>query len=179
MLLTSDTFALEEIVTRNAIDARWFLPFTIHRLRPQSVNRSAVLALSLFDIPGKPQATRLQITWLPESAALNVPPVQEHVITEWAACGVACAMIPIYTGLQVLQVTQSGDGFDYWVGNEDQEYGLEVSGTMGVEIEQRHRAKVRQLSQGPHEVGGYISITSFRTMNSILSFHQQQGVADE
>jgi hypothetical protein len=179
MSLASEPFALEEIVTRNAIDARWFLPFTIHRLVPQSANRSAVLALSLLDILDKPQGVRLQLTWLPESATLNIPPVQEHIITEWAACGVACAVIPLYTGLQVLQVAQSGDGFDYWIGDEDQEYGLEVSGTMGTGIEQRHRAKVKQLRQSPHKVAGYISITSFRAMNSVLSFHQQQAEIDE
>jgi hypothetical protein len=179
MAVESHTFALEEIVTRNAIDARWFLPFTIHRLAPQSVNQSAVIKLSLSSIQEERKVSSLQLTWQPESAALTVPPVQEHIVTEWAACGVACAVIPLYTGLQVLQVAQSGDGFDYWIGNEDQEYGLEVSGTMGVDIEQRHRAKVRQLLQSPHKVAGYISITSFRAMNSVLSFHDQHVETNE
>jgi hypothetical protein len=171
------TFALEEITNQNVIDAKWFLPFTIHRLKNSSANHNAILNLTLSGIMEIPiTVQQLQLTWQPESARLTVPPVQEHIITEWAACGMACAVLPLYVGLHLLQVAQAGDGFDYWVGNNEQEFGLEVSGTMGAELESRHRVKVKQLLQSPHDVSGYVSVTSFRTMESILSFHQRQEV---
>ena len=98
--------------------------------------------------------------------------LQRHIITEWAACGLACVVVPLYTNWKVLQVTQVGDSFDYWVGNEQYEFGLEISGTIGEEIEQRHRLKVKQLRQNRHNVAGYVSVTSFGLSRSIFSFHQ-------
>lgn len=173
MAAITDTFALEEIITANAIDARWFLPFMIHRLQPVAFDRSVVFNVTLLNVLHEPFVQRqLQLTWTKASEKLHIPPVQAHVITEWAACGIACVVIPFYTGLQVLQVTQVGDRFDYWVGNEAQEFGLEISGLLVGDLEQRHRAKIRQLIENPHRVAGYVSVTSFQARRSILSFNQ-------
>lgn len=174
MATITDTFALEEIITRNAIDTRWFLPFTIYRLQPLAVDRSVTLDITLQNVLPEPLVVRqLQLTWAQASERLLTPPVQEHVITEWAACGIACALLPLYTGLQVLQVTQVGDRFDYWVGNETQEFGLEISGLLAGDLEQRHRTKIRQLIESPHKVAGYISVTNFQAQRSLLSFHKR------
>ncbi|RIK40907.1 MAG: hypothetical protein DCC55_13590 [Chloroflexi bacterium] len=173
MAATLDTFVLEDIVTLNRVDTRGFLPFTIYRLKPLATDRRVILTVTLQNVSAAPLEIRqLQLSWASESDRPNIPPVQEHVVTEWAACGIACALIPLYTGLQVIQVTQVGDRFDYWVGNESQEFGLEVSGLLTGELEQRQRIKLRQLSESPHKVAGYISITSFHAQRTILSFHQ-------
>ena len=68
-----------------------------------------------------------------------------------------------------------GDRFDYWVGSEEYECGLEVSGTMMVnadDIEARHRSKVRQLLDNPYSVGGYVIVVSFATRQAIFSYHE-------
>jgi hypothetical protein len=100
--------------------------------------------------------------------------VSERVITEWAACGVACVVIAFYAGLTVREVAADGDRFDYWVDDGQYEYGLEVSGTMGTALDTRHRAKVRQLCDNPYDVDGYVVVVSFATRHVILSFHRCQ-----
>ena len=100
--------------------------------------------------------------------------VPERVITEWAACGIACVLIALYAGLTVREVAADGDRFDYWVDDGQYEYGLEVSGTIGGDLEARHRAKVRQLCHNPYGIDGYVVVVNFVTRNIILSFHRCQ-----
>lgn len=120
----------------------------------------------------------LHLTWNAKSEQGSVPPIQEHVITEWAACGLARVVVPLYTNWQVLQVTQVGDKFDYWVGNDEYEFGLEISGTVNDKLEQRHLLKIRQLLQNRHHVAGYVSVTSFGIGRSIFSFHEWKKEGD-
>jgi hypothetical protein len=98
--------------------------------------------------------------------------LQGHIVTEWAAVGIACVLVPLYASLQVLQVTQAGDGFDYWVGDAEREYALEVSGTVADSLASRHAAKVRQWQKNPYGVDGYVAVTRFASLESILSFHR-------
>jgi hypothetical protein len=98
--------------------------------------------------------------------------VPERVITEWAACGVACVVMALYTGLTVRAVAAEGDRFDYWVDDGQYDYGLEVSGTLGGDLEARHRAKVRQLCDNPYGVDGYVVVVNFTTRRVVLSFHR-------
>lgn len=65
-----------------------------------------------------------------------------------------------------------GDRFDFWVSDGNQEFGLEVSGTMADEIEARHRVKVRQLRENPYEVDGYVVVAGFFDHKIICSFHR-------
>src|SRR5713101_2292055 len=65
-----------------------------------------------------------------------------NTITEWAACGAACAVVWRYAGLRVREVAADGDRFDYWVDDGAREFGLEVSGTTTDDVETRHRTKV-------------------------------------
>lgn len=165
----SDIIVLNEIIESNIIDTRWFLPFVIHRLQPLAHNRVVVLDVVLQTILDEPLVLHpLQLTWNVRSEQISVPPIQEHVITELAACGLACVFVPLYTNWQVLQVTQVGDSFDYWVGDEHFEFGLEISGTMSDKLEQRHHLKVRQLLQNRHHVAGYVSVTSFGSGRAIF-----------
>lgn len=70
----------------------------------------------------------------------------------------------------MLHVTQAGDSFDYWVGDDEREYGLEVSGTMNENVDGRHRAKMKQFQNNPYGVDGFVSVTGFQALRSILSF---------
>lgn len=171
----NDTIAVEEIITANAIDTSWFLPFVIHRLQPFAVNRVVTIDVVLQDIWDEPLMLHpLRLTWHSESEGFVTPPVQDHSITEWAACGLGCVFLPLYTEWGVLQVTQSGDSFDYWVGNDEFEFGMEMSGTLGEDLERRHRRKVQQLRQSRHNVAGYVSVISFQLNRSIFSFHERE-----
>ena len=66
---------------------------------------------------------------------MRTPLLRKEVVTEFAAYGIACVLIPLYAHLRVLRVALVGDRFDYWVGNGEEELGLEVSGTMTANLE--------------------------------------------
>ncbi len=107
--------------------------------------------------------------------------MQGKVVTEWAACGIACIVVPFYTGLQVLSVAAEGDRFDYWIGDADQEFGLEVNGTMAEsqnDLEARHRSKVQQLQENPYGVSGYVAVAGFAARQVIFSFSPFRGGAE-
>ncbi len=167
-----DSINFEDIGQQNNIDMALFLPFVGYRLWPSVGNGKVVLDVILRGIGESAEShhhLELSLSPLPQERAIL--PVQEHVITEWAACGVACVILPFYTGFRVLHVTQAGDGFDYWVGNDEHEYGLEISGTINEDVEGRHRAKVKQFLSNPYGVDGFVSVTGFEELHSILSFH--------
>jgi hypothetical protein len=75
-------------------------------------------------------------------------------------------------GKLLLFTAQEGDRFDYWVGNNERQWGLEVSGTIDEDLYPRHRAKIRQLLSNPFGVDGYVAMTKFSTRESIFSFHR-------
>lgn len=171
-MVAVDVFDLDTIGRLNPVNAEWFLPFLIHRLKPDSHSQAATVEITLRDISGHRQPSYfLELHWGDQNNALGVPPVQESVVTEWAACGMACVIVPLYTQLRILQVTQAGDGFDFWVGDDNSEFGLEVSGTFVGDLTLRHRNKVQQLLASRHQVAGFVAVTRFRPLRSILSFH--------
>ncbi len=107
-------------------------------------------------------------------------PVQDRVVTEWAACGIACAVLWHYTGLRVWTAAREGEGFDYWIGNDSQLRGMEVSGTQSEEASEmqgRHREKQEQLLS-ELSVGGYVVIVGFARREIILSYHATQGAEE-
>ncbi len=167
-----DELSLNLGIRNNAIDAQWFLPFTIYRLQPYAVSQQFVMTVNLYRILTEPIVTRrLLLTWETDTPTITSPPVQDAVITEWAACGIACAVLPFYTQLRFVKVTESGDRFDYWVGDGKQLYGLEVSGILDGGIVRRQRMKTRQLLANPFGVGGYVCIVHFGQQSVDLSFH--------
>jgi hypothetical protein len=87
---------------------------------------------------------------------------------------VACVVVAVYAGLTIRHVAADGDRFDYWVDDGQYEYGLEVSGTLGADLDTRHRATVRQLCDNPYGVDGYVVVVNFTTRHVILSFHRCQ-----
>ena len=167
---------VEEVAGRQRIGAAVFTPFVIARLGEGTGAAEATLAVTLRGLSqGLETQTRLRLRWEPESAATQPLGVQGKVITEWAACGIACMMVALYTGCLVSSVADEGDRFDYWVSDGEQGFGLEVSGTVSEErtdLEARHRAKVRQLRENPYGVDGFVVVAGLTTREVILSRHR-------
>jgi len=173
-----DEYRLEDIARDHSIGAAMFVPLVIVRLRGHAGATEALLTARLRDVI-KAGETRhlLRLSWSAESIPNRPLGVHERTATEWAACGIACVVMSLYTGLRVRHVTGDGDRFDYWVGDGDHEYGLEVSGTMTDDVEARHRLKVRQLRENPYGVDGYVVIVGFATREVIFSFNRFGEVA--
>jgi hypothetical protein len=167
-----DHYLLEQIALDHPIGAAMFIPFAIARLRGDTEATEATVTVKLRDVGGIGETVRmLRLSWSAESVPARSPAVQERTVTEWAACGVACAVLSLYTELKVREVTVTGDRFDYWMDDGEREYGLEVSGTTTEDLEARHRVKVQQLLDNPYGVDGYVVVVGFTTREVILSFH--------
>lgn len=88
---------VEDLLAQAAIEASLFLPFTIFRLRPYAIDQQVALTVSLYEADNEtPQTHRLHLTWRLASDTLMMPPIQAQTITEWAACGIALALVPLY-----------------------------------------------------------------------------------
>lgn len=167
---------LEEELRRHRIDASIFTPFVVLRLGDAGANQNAQISVRLRDMDSPGEVVHsLNLSWEDQSVPVLPLGVQERVVTEWAACGIACAVLSVYTDLRIRSVAAEGDRFDYWIGNDEYEYGLEVSGTVmeaQEDVEARHRSKVRQLLDNPYEVDGYVIVVSFAARQAICSFHR-------
>ncbi len=170
-----DDYRLENIANEHAIDASVFVPFVIVRLRAETAATEADLHVELRDITESAEPQRaVHFTWLSESAPSEPLAVQGRTITEWGACGIACALLPLYADLKISSVAAFGDRFDYWVRDQQSEFGLEVSGTVTGELEVRHDQKVKQLLDNPYGIDGYVVVVTFGTRRAIFSFHAFQ-----
>jgi len=169
----SGEYQLEHIGRDHRIGAEVFVPFAIVRLRGDTNATEATLAVRLQDVGRAGQTHRtLRLWWFADSAPTQPLGVSERTVTEWAAYGVACAVVSLYAGLSVRQVTADGDRFDYWVDDGEREYALEVSGTTMNDVQTRHRAKVRQWRENPYGVDGYVIVVGFATREVIFSFNR-------
>ena len=166
---------LEALLAHAAIEASLFLPFTIFRLRSYAVEQHVSLTVSLYEAAREtPQIHKLQLTWHLASDTLIMPPIQEHIITEWAACGVALALVPLFMPYRVLEVAQNGERFDYWLGADVREVGLEISGTIDGDLGSRTQIKRRQLKRNPYQSAGYVCVVGFEKQQVRLSFYQDE-----
>lgn len=163
-------YPLDRIGLDHAIDAGIFVPFTIQRLQDDPTALEAILQVRLRDIVQADDASHeLKLRWPP--MPVYRPPVQDHIVTEWAALGVACAVVFVFAGLRIQSVTMTGDAFDYWVSDGDREYALEVSGTLLPDLDARHRAKIQQLAGNPYGIDGYVVVVAFGQREVLFSFH--------
>ena len=173
MELTSDEYRLEDIARDHAIDAAVFVPFAIVRLCGETAATEATLQVQLRDVGDTGESRRaVRLVWSADGVPKHPLAVQDRTVTEWAACGVACAIMSLYAKLRLRSVAADGDRFDYWVGDGQHEYALEVSGTITDDVEARHRIKVRQLLENPFGVDGFVVVVGFATRSAILSFHR-------
>ncbi len=157
------------------MDASVFVPFAVVRLRGDGDSAEAALRVEfrgLLDFDD--QVRTIRIIWSGDSIPTTRPAVAERVITEWAACGVACVLVAAYTSLRLLSVAAHGDRFDYWLGDGQKDYGLEISGTVAGNLTLRHRVKVNQLLANPYGIDGYVAVVAFGMRTAIFSFHRSQ-----
>jgi hypothetical protein len=90
--------------------------------------------------------------------------------TEWGACGVAILVVKELTGKVVIERSKKGPGFDYWLGEDDDDllfYGkarLEISGLLSGsqgEISTRVKQKKNQIKASDHLAPGYVVVVEF------------------
>jgi len=179
MASAQDVYHLEDIGEEHPIDASVFVPFAIVRLRADADSSEATLRVQLHDVPEfDDQVHTVRIMWSGDSIPTDPPAVQDRAITEWAACGVACALVSVYTRLRILNVAAYGDRFDYWLSDGREDYGLEISGTVTDELGPRHTIKVNQLLANPYGIDGYVAVVAFGTKAAVFSFHRLQGTSE-
>lgn len=172
-----DDFPLEQIAGLHAVATDLFVPFVVYRFGLPLAPREVILDVELRGIPGQPDGRQqLRLHW--EEVTIPTLPagVSDATVTEWAALGVAAAVVWQYAGVRLSAVTMRGDKFDYWVRRDGERFGLEVSGTTTDEVVDRHREKVTQLRENPFAVGGYVVVVGFATRRVIFSFHAPTGV---
>lgn len=169
--LRHDTLWLEQIVILNALDVRWFLPFAVFRLAELSDQRTVDFSVFLYDITGERFQRRLQLHWRAETPSFQQPPIQPTVLTEFAACAIAFAVLPFYTQFYVTAVVDESSRFDYWVTNGERSAGLEVSGMQSGNTQARRRQKVQQFRSNPVFSDGYVCVLNFAQRAVHLSYH--------
>lgn len=54
--------------------------------------------------------------------------------TEWGACAMAILMIKEATGKVVIERSKKGTGFDYWIGDSDDDWSLPFEGAARLEV---------------------------------------------
>jgi hypothetical protein len=166
-----DQFRLEDIAGQHQVGAALFVPLVVERLRPRPGLSECLLTVELRGFEQLSKTRQLRLHWSEASNQQKPPGIQENTLTEWAALGIACVVLPQYAKLWIRAVAVPGNSFDYWVTDGRWQYGLEVSGTMNEDVEPRHREKVRQLRANPYGVDGYAVTVGFPTREVILSFH--------
>jgi hypothetical protein len=93
-------------------------------------------------------------------------------LTEWAALGVACVLLPALLNVRIASVAVEGESFDYRVSDGSTEWGLEVSGTMTEddgELRERLRLKIRQLQSNPYGMMGYVVVAAFVRREALIA----------
>lgn len=164
---------LEDALRRNAVDAAIFAPFVIARLRAEPENSQADLWVRMDNETGNEQhALHVRLHWNNRNAFSHPIAVQERVVTEWAALGVACALLPALFGMYIVSVALEGERFDYRVSDGVTEWGLEVSGTMmedAKEARERLRLKLRQFHDNPYGIMGYVLVVAFVRQEVLVS----------
>jgi hypothetical protein len=174
---TKRVCVLEEALQPHLVNAPAFMPFVIGALgNPQAVGTQTTEFTVTLENMGQNGVTmeRLRLQWQGGTITAPRPPTHSRGMAELAACGIACALLWHYTGLRVLAAAEFGQGFDYWIGTDTEQQGLEISGTQTddeSELRDRHREKCHQLfSVLP--VGGYVIVVGFARREVILSYHE-------
>jgi hypothetical protein len=92
--------------------------------------------------------------------------------TERGAYGIAILIVCDLTGMVVVERSKKGPGFDYWLGEEDDDElfqgkaRLEVSGILSgsrSQVQARVRQKREQVKPSDHLAPGYVAVVEFGT----------------
>src|SRR5262249_20619411 len=116
----------------------------------------------------------LRLIWVRNSIPTLPLAIGDQPLTEWAALGVACAIIWHFAGLRLHEVAALGDRGDYWVIRDNLDFGLEISGTKSADLEARHQEKIEQLLANPYGADGYVVVAGFAARRVIFSFHRNE-----
>lgn len=97
---------------------------------------------------------------------------------EWGACGVAALLMFHLTELVVVERSAKGSGFDFWLGEPDDEplfqekTRLEVSGILNgssTAVRERVKRKVEQMRDGGVPGKGYAVVVHFAPPNAVIA----------
>lgn len=96
-----DSISLNQIAGWHPlVDVELFIPFVHYRLQELTDTNKVVLTVMFDNLPF--DTRKLQITWNEETPTFRYPPIQSSAVTEWAAYGIAAAVLPLYTDLDLL-----------------------------------------------------------------------------
>jgi len=116
-----------------------------------------------------------------EQFLMEWPPVDDQArrshndlqeATERGAYGIAILIVCDLTGMVVVERSKKGPGFDYWLGDEDDDLlfkgkaRLEVSGILSgsrSQVQARVRQKKEQVRPSDHLAPGYVAVIEFGT----------------
>jgi hypothetical protein len=118
------------------------------------------------------QHTRLSLVWAPANDQMRRCYHDLQVATEFGACGIAILIVQHITGMVVIERSRKGTGFDYWLGDRDDDklmegkVRLEVSGILDGDVNsvsRRTSLKKRQIGKTDEIAPGYVGIVEFST----------------
>ncbi len=132
------------------------------------------LSVDRRDVRGRSDSGNDEFEWgdHKESAEKCGRTFQAHVVTEKAAIGVACLLVPADTGLAITQVTRLGEKADYWLG--DMDALVEVSGTQGDALNRLYARKREQLLDNPYGKAGYVVVVDFEGKKKCIFSHEKR-----
>jgi hypothetical protein len=97
-----DEYQLEDIAHAHQINAGVYIPFVIARLTKNNPQRDALLNVILRNLDNTQETQRvMRLRWSTASIPALPLAIPERTQTEWAACGVACAVLARYTSLRI------------------------------------------------------------------------------
>jgi hypothetical protein len=105
---------------------------------------------------------------------LRVNTYQDPVLSEHAACGLACILVAERAGLEITEVTMRGDRADYWIGAR--EMMLEISGHQNGKLEALLAEKKDQLLKNPFGSDGYVCVVIFADCLACLRYYPNSKV---
>lgn len=115
----------------------------------------------------------LYVEWPPVDDQKRRSYADMQEATERGACGVAILIAREATGKVVVERSKKGTGFDYWLGDADDDdlpfqrsSRLEVSGILSgtkTQIDSRIRQKKEQIAPTDHIAPGYVVVVEFGT----------------
>jgi hypothetical protein len=119
------------------------------------------------------------LTWDPVTEQMSRSWSDLQGATEWGASGLAAVIVQDLFGYQILQRSWKGTGFDYWIGNSNDnepmfqnKARLEVTGILhGSErdISTRLKEKQYRFAEYPHELPAIVVVVEFGTPRSRIA----------
>jgi hypothetical protein len=115
----------------------------------------------------------LHVEWEPVDDQRRRGHADMKEATERGACGVAILVVKEATGMVVIERSIKGTGFDYWIGEKDDDQmlfegtaRLEVSGILTgtrAQIDSRLKQKKDQIKPTDHLASGLVAVVEFGT----------------